>query len=87
MKRGVGKKFGVSLETQKNKLLSGISRDFCWDIVQGCPKKCEKKRVCVQFLAPTKASCESWQISPYLRVSLIFALDLGELGSYVLAIS
>ena len=51
-REGVGaKKFGMSLDTQKNQTFGrDIPRDFCRDI-PGEPEKFEKK-VCVQFLAP-----------------------------------
>ena len=46
------KKLDMSNETRETKLFCGISRDFV-GIFRGRPKSLRKK-VCVQFLAPTK---------------------------------
>ena len=46
------KKFGMCLETREIKLLGRDIPGFCWDILAVPEKVWEKKKVCVQLLAP-----------------------------------
>ena len=52
----------------KSNFFGGISRNFAWDI-PAAPEKFEKKKVCVQFLAPNFSEktvfCETWVRGTY----------------------
>ena len=51
--RGGGQKVQYVPRNEGNQTSWGDAPGFCWDI-QAVPQKFEKKRVCVQFLAPKR---------------------------------